>query len=278
MNPDTFTFTHFEVREFSNNKYGSFYRNTAGRIRNSFLKAINQHTSLPKLVVTILDDDLARSVQGTDDMEQKLFDLTKWLINEMVKSINEYKDYLPPRAKKPDYPHFLFIAPPTHKYFGNHNNQLRDLQTSILEDITKTYTQTTTLHMIKHWDHDDGSNFLRNHYRFTSDGLMRYWLSINSAIHYWEVIASKKKLSCRTKQDDQKVDKYHWHNSFKSSHQVSSHNRKSFNDSKDYHVKKEDPVPTTEVLGILEGIMMIAKTIKTLEDEGCLHHLKTIYI
>ena len=46
-----YAFKNFEVREFSNNQRDSLFQNTAGRIRNSLLKAINKHNTLPKIIV-----------------------------------------------------------------------------------------------------------------------------------------------------------------------------------------------------------------------------------
>ena len=59
-----YAFTNYEVHEFSNNKYDSLFRSDAGRIRNSLIKAINEHNTLPKLIVTILDDNLLMATKG----------------------------------------------------------------------------------------------------------------------------------------------------------------------------------------------------------------------
>ena len=170
-NNQFYAFKNYEVREFSNNQYDSLFRNTAGRIRNSFLKAINEHNALPKLIVTILDDDLIQGMNSKFDFDLQLHVLTTWLVTEFEKAIATYKDFLPQRAKRQNFPHFLWIAPPTHCNFGAESNNLRLAQTKCLAEIVSTKKNMTMLKMIKVWEHEDRNAFLKDSYRLTSAGL-----------------------------------------------------------------------------------------------------------
>ena len=51
----------------------------------------------------------------------------------------------------------------------------------------------TTLEMIKVWDHNDSNLFISESYRFTAEGLKKYWMSADSAIRYWVTALSNKK-------------------------------------------------------------------------------------
>ena len=222
-NDQFYSFKHYEVREFSNNQYDSLFQNTAGRIRNSLLKAINEHNTLPKLIVTILDDDL---IQGMNPeymhFEDQLHIIMNWLVTEFERAIETYKEKLPLRAKRDHFPHFLWIAPPTHCNFGADSNNLRLHQTKCLAEVISTKRNMTLLKMVKFWEHEDKAAFLKEAYRFTSDGLDKYWLSIDSAIRYWDQIIAPKiddrrkpfsgKVQFDNNRNNFRQDKFHWRN------------------------------------------------------------------
>ena len=85
--------------------------------------------------------------------------------------------------------------------------------------------------MIKVWNPDDTSLFSARTYRFTEEGLRKYWLSIDAAIKFWDTILCDKFQKKSTKQQQQvegrctstgksndnhqststKSDRYHWH-------------------------------------------------------------------
>ena len=83
-----YSFQNFEVRDFAKNAYLSNNRSAMGKIINSFIGAINEHNTLPKLVVVVLDDDITRHIQ-TDhaDSYDLIHRITGWLVKEFEKAI-----------------------------------------------------------------------------------------------------------------------------------------------------------------------------------------------
>ena len=216
-----YTFKHYEVREFSSNQYDSFFHNPAGRIRNTFVKAISEHNTLPQLIVVILDDNLY-SQQGNKEIEihDYIHVLTSWLVTEFEKVLLAYKDMLPIRAKREKLPHILWIEPSTHCNFDDMDYELRTHQALCLSEVISTKHDMSMLKIIKIWDHSDRNAFMHKPYRFTADGLARYWSSIDSAIRYWDVLISPKILGKNPKQVGKiqpygskplhYKDKFHW--------------------------------------------------------------------
>ena len=136
---DSYAFKNYEVREFTSNKYDSLIGSTICRIRNSFVRALNKHSSLPKLVVVVVDDDITKNLTWEDwHLFDQLHTVTEWLVLELERALASYKDIIPSKAKKANLPQFLWIAPPTHKYFGKDSNQLRELQGDCLAEVIKT--------------------------------------------------------------------------------------------------------------------------------------------
>ena len=48
------------------------------------------------------------------------------------------------------------------------------------------------LKLVKFWDHTDGNLFLQNQYRYTVDGLTKYWMSVDASIRFWVMALAKK--------------------------------------------------------------------------------------
>ena len=86
------------------------------------------------------------------------------------------------------------MAPPTHKYFGCENNTQQLAQTEALFDISTMKSDTSVLKLLKIWSHDDSNAFLKEPYRFTSEGLDKYWAAVDSAICYWNTAIHPKLL------------------------------------------------------------------------------------
>ena len=184
--PDTFTFKNYEVRAFLS-KNDSFNRNPAGRLINNLVKGLNEHKKLPKLILFILDDDTIKHIKFNAGSEVYVQKISTWLVAETGKAVDICKDFYPQKAIRDKEPHVLWISPPTHKYFGKNNNKMRVMQSNSLFENTKLRQDMSVLTMKKFWDHEDGNAFIYESYRFTHEGLMRYWQSIDSAVRFWTV-------------------------------------------------------------------------------------------
>ena len=190
----TFTFDNYEVRDFLSSRVTSHIRSTLARFRNNLVKAMNDQIGLPKLIVVVMDDDILKSIEGdtSEDVRKQIKPLITWLICEYEKLILAFKDMLPGRAKRHHVPHVLWMRPATHKNFGNSWNMLREELGQVLKECADMKSNMSSLQMLKVWDSEDSSLFRYDNYRFTAEGLKKYWLSIDSAVRFWcTAIASK---------------------------------------------------------------------------------------
>ena len=76
----------------------------------------------------------------------------------------------------------LWIKPPLHKYFGALNNFVREQASIMMLNIAELREDMSALKMLKIWDPEDGTSFLAEQYRYTPEGLTKYWLSIDMAV------------------------------------------------------------------------------------------------
>ena len=175
----------------------------------------------------MLDDDLTNVIDRISDHDlTQLHQITNWLMTQFERNIAAVKEIRPIKAKRANQPHVIWMAPPTHCHFGEFNNAQREFQTEILQEIIRTKKYMTVLKLVKVWNHDDTSLFLCDSYRFTSEGLIKYWQSIDCAVKFWFAALSQKKDGALTQRPKGRFtkDKFHWHHRF---HHKSSHCLKS---------------------------------------------------
>ena len=122
-----YTYKEFEVREYFTSKYleKSGIKNIITRIHNAFMKGINEHSQLPRLIVLVMDDDIIRGGRCEDDADFTVFytRILDYIMWDMDKQLNLYKELLPSKCKREGIPHILWLAPPTHKNFYSRNNE-----------------------------------------------------------------------------------------------------------------------------------------------------------
>ena len=180
--------------------------------------------------MVVLDDDVVSCVDCTDkNCKVHVHKITNWLMHEFAKAIAAANDVLLTKSKCT--PHVLWMAPPTHKYFGDYNNDQRAIQTECFQEIVQTRPDMSVLKLVKIWDPDNTNFFLYEAYRFTSTGLDAYWASIDAVVKFWFDVISKKidnkKLKTRlhrrqTFQGNRhhtNNKKFHWKNKFTTGYQ-----------------------------------------------------------
>ena len=185
---------NFDVKLYVSGKFSSNNRSALSRIRNCVVKAINENYLLPKIIVMVVDCDILSDVQFDHyGISVLLGMINEWLCSEIHKVIWAYKDKLPAKAVKDNYPHILWIEPPLHKNFRN-NDKCKKFVSSLDGVIKKLYSSDMTIfQMRKIWDYEDSILFLANQQRFTVEGHTRYWQAIDHLVKLWDTFLSKKK-------------------------------------------------------------------------------------
>ena len=172
-------------------------RNILNRIRNCVAAGLNAHNGLPKLIVFVLDDDIITSIPETKGPNRR--PLTRdyehvltTLMDMIDRLLTTYKDWLPQKCKRDTIPHLLWMAPPQHKYFSESNNEKRVKFSEALNTVAMLHANTSVLKLVKFWDSQDSNFFLEEQYRFTTEGLSKYWSSIDAAVKFWCIAIWKK--------------------------------------------------------------------------------------
>ena len=209
----------FEICGFNNDKEASYDKNTVSRMRNCLIGAIRDKTVLPKYIVIVLDGDLIDYGKTKQIKTRVGFGrLLKWLMCQYDRAISTQKEYLPSKAKRAEYPTFVWIEPPQHTSFRDSQNTAREEFTAALRSEVSYHTNTFVLQLKKVWDYDDTSLYNRDDKKYTSKGLIDYWLSVDKAVKYCDTILMKKEAKRKFKKENTNTskhsgpptDRFHW--------------------------------------------------------------------
>ena len=201
----------FNIGFYANKSRESNIRSSIARIKNQFVKAMNEHDKFPKFIIVVLDDDLIQQTKYTDQdtIGSVIKPLIEWLFREVSKLLAIRKDQLPKKAIKLNYPKIFWVEAPQHVFFKN--NLARRKFNSIVQSTAALYSSMKIIRMKKFWDAEN-----RNLFRginFTAEGLLRYWESIDNAKEFNENLLEKSDKQKYGKQSH--IDKYHWQSSYK---------------------------------------------------------------
>ena len=196
-------------------RYNSHIRDFMARLRNTFANAIQDEIILPRAIVIILEDDMIDYV-NVDGFGISLAygKLLHYLFSEFNKMIAAHKDQLPLRAKRQHFPELLWINPYFHSSFNN--NGQRNKFTKAMDTTAAIYADNWSLQLKHIWDPQNREIYLDHACRFSSKGLMTYWMAVDHTIQFWETALSpvhKKKQSKSTffpGRGKQRTNKFSW--------------------------------------------------------------------
>ena len=177
--------------------------NIFSRLFNNIVSAIEDQIRFLKLIVMVTDSDIIKNVDTKKSDAESLFEtLMRDFIAKLHKLMIDHKAILPQKALKYKYPTFLWILPPGHCNFND--NQRRQWYASAIEKNVMAFNEMRFMRL-KSWDFNDTNLVMETPtgYRFTSQGLLRYWTAVNAAIQFWD--KSMKKTQQNHQRNSQNV-------------------------------------------------------------------------
>ena len=142
-------------------------------------------------MVIVPDDNIISAFNYESyGVSQGVGKILHWIMNELDKLAEIHKDRLPAKAKRSNYPGFIWIEAPFHKYFGN--NTQREKFNKALSTIGALHENVAVLGLKKIWDPENGSLFLQRENRFTADGFQCYWEAVDKTVRFADTIHFKK--------------------------------------------------------------------------------------
>ena len=165
------------------------------KIRSTLVRAINERELLPKGIIIILDNDLIRATGHTGKGLSVMMGLMiDWIAFELQEMIKNYKELLPNKSKRSDWPTIFWVESPAHKNFEDSGG--REKFNKALNKIMESYSSMRILKIKKEWDAFDESFFHNRTY--SSLGLEKYWKSIDLAFKHWETFIKPRANTFRS--------------------------------------------------------------------------------
>ena len=197
MDYNAYAKAYFDVSGFFSN-FLSDNPSILSRIGNLLVQAIEsknntKYLPLPKIVVIVLDDDLIKALCSSENMKgfsKPMSRLLNFLMTEFECNVESFKENLPAKCVKSDFPHFLWIQVPLHENFGN--NSLRFKFNKCLEDTARLHQNCSTLRLKKVWDTNDSNLFIKESQHFTAEGFRCYWEAVDKTRRYCDSVLLKK--------------------------------------------------------------------------------------
>ena len=193
-----YTKAHFDTVGFFNN-FTLDNPSVLGRLSSLLQYALERKDSvvkklllLPKLIVVVPEDALIRVLDCREDdhnVSGSMSRLINYIMTEFKRCVASFKENLPAKCVKSEFPYFLWIQPPQHKNFSG--GALRFKFNRCLEEVAKMHLNVYTLALKKVWDKDDDNLFLENQ-RFSNEGYRAYWEAIDKTIYYFDSVILKK--------------------------------------------------------------------------------------
>ena len=141
---------NFDVSGYFDSKI-SLNPRPLSRLKNQLSQAINEHKIFPRIIVIIPDADIANflATKGVHCDHSKNIE---WLCREFHCEVENYKDKLPAKSKKPNCPSMLWIKALLHVNFDKNEQKRRILFKSCLAKTTVLFESTWALPLKKVWD------------------------------------------------------------------------------------------------------------------------------
>ena len=189
---DMYTTLHFDVRIFSGN-YRSEGQNVLGRMRNALTNAYNNQIKLPKWVVLVFEADIINKLRYNSNTtpEKFFYTILKWLMNEHNKITEMFKDMIPQKSKKYNYPRFLWLAPSLHYSYEATDDTLRRSFIWAQQEVQKLHNNMVVLHFKQSWDPNESNYYMTAQKRMTQTGLNTYWRAVDRTIRFADVKVSR---------------------------------------------------------------------------------------
>ena len=132
-----------------------------------------------------IEDDLIQYCVDKNMLEPESYEIClQKLMNEVRKIIAGFKDKLPAKSKRYNWPHVLWPIPVQHVAFETF--ALRENIARSLINLTAMQYNMSALKLKQIWDDQDMDLYLPDVERFTSTGKLKLWQALDRTIKFCE--------------------------------------------------------------------------------------------
>ena len=187
---------NFEISAFFHNA-GAQNKSVMGRMRNALTTAFNTQTTLPKMIAVISEKDIMNQIRisksdqdNNIDMENIYARMTKYMVNQIERTIATFKEHLPTKANRDNWPQVIWLGATYHSNYQDDNLD-RKMFNQALEKEVKQHPHMNFLEFRQSWDRNDRSLCIPLSHKLSADGQKAYWAAFDRTIKYADMIHFK---------------------------------------------------------------------------------------
>ena len=113
--------------------------------------------------------------------------VVKMLVMQIERIVDSFKEKLPSKANRRNWPHIIWVSPVQHRNFNFINNKNRDKFTTCLDEEVKHHKWMSSLQLKQTWDADDRSLVSAERNIMTATGLRKFWQAVDKTIKYCDI-------------------------------------------------------------------------------------------
>ena len=152
---------HYDITRFCQGNIDMLYSNMFTRLRNAVAEGMNGQHLLPRAIILVMDSDLIEAIgHNKPGFSFMVGRLIEWLANQLHRMITAYKEKLPSKSRKFEYPTVLWCNLPTH-YDYLILNEFRDKCNLAIKGTVSLFREMEYLEI--KWDDVDRSYFTRGY-------------------------------------------------------------------------------------------------------------------
>ena len=166
--------------------YEKWNRSYVSRVRNCFVKAVNDNEAiLPKYVILVLDNELVKEIKYEGFAYPQIYErLVKWLACQMDRAIRSTKDFLGNKSKRHFEPQVIWIEAPEHEKLYDVSKRWQ--YNKIIKEVSADHQEMKTLKPLKGWSYSDTELVSSSGNTYSADGAAKIWWAIDGALHFWD--------------------------------------------------------------------------------------------
>ena len=181
---DSYIKDYYDVQPFCSSKYSDRNVNVLSSLVNSFAQAMNGKFYVPEYVIIFLDDNLIEHLQykrmNLASLYRPWIEYLSQYVTEAVQ--NRWQD-LPFKARPKELMQIYWVEPVAQANFDFLDKQAREVVSKCFEVNCKANESTMfVLKLHEFWDKSDDTLVYNN--RFTKQGLLAYWKSMDAFFRF----------------------------------------------------------------------------------------------
>ena len=181
--------SNFAMHNFNVSILTSATNNASGllvRMINNVVNAYNARREAPKWIVIFPDSDLLEAIRYVNYGISEAYGLViDYLMGEYERIGKQMISNLPFKAKKFNWPYFIWIEPTLHRLYQDNNLRIKFIRS--MHNAVQAHDSTVVLPLKQGWNEDNFDLYRWQKQIYTPKGLDNLWHALDTTLQFADV-------------------------------------------------------------------------------------------